>query len=131
MVRADLEQQLAARGYVSTDCSTADFRVSFRAALRDQIVEGRSDDNEGGGLTVYEWSPETGGHLWTSNTDETVNVEREGSLVVVIMAPKSDKVLWRGSASASLRSQATPEQRKERLAKVIQLIMAKFPPPAK
>jgi len=131
LVREDLQQELAARGYVSTDCPTADFRVSFRAALRDQIIEGRSDGGEGGGLTIYEWNPETGGRLWTSSSDATVNLEREGALVVLIMSPKSDRVLWRGSASANLRSQVTPQQRKERLAKVIQMIMAKFPPPAK
>ena len=129
LVREDLRQQLAARGYVSTDCPTADFRVSFRAALHDQVVEGRSEGDEGGGLTIYEWNPETGGRLWTSSSDATVNVEREGAVVILIMSPTSDRVLWRGSAAANLRSQVAPQQRRERLAKVIQMIMAKFPPP--
>jgi hypothetical protein len=129
LVREDVEQRLASRGYVSTDCPNADFRVSFRAALQDQVVEGRSDNGEGGGLTIYEWSPETGGRLWTSSSDETVNVEREGSLIVLILSPKTDRVLWRGSVSANLRSQVSPQQRKERLAKAIQMVMEKFPPP--
>jgi hypothetical protein len=129
IVRQDVEQRLATRGYVSTDCPTADFRVTFHAALQDQVVERRSDD--GGGLTIYEWNPESGGHLWTSDSNESVNLEREGSLIILILAPKSDKVLWRGSVSANLRSQVSPQQRKERLAKAIEMVMEKFPPPTK
>jgi hypothetical protein len=131
LVREDVEQQLHAHGFVSTDCAAADFQVTFRAALRDRIAEGRSPDDEGGGVTVYEYNPETGGQWWTSRSGGTVNVEREGSLIILVMQPKTGKVIWNGSASASLRSQATPEQRKQRLEKVVSQIMQQFPPTAK
>jgi hypothetical protein len=128
VVRENVEQQLHARGFVSTDCANADFRVSFRAALRDRVVEGRQSGDDGGGLTVYEYSPETGGRWWTSSSSTTVNVERDGSLIVLIMDPKTQRVLWNGSASANLRAQATPDQRKQRLQKAIDLVMQQFPP---
>jgi hypothetical protein len=130
LVRQDVEQLLHARGFVSTDCAAADFRVSFRAALRDRITEGRSPDDEGG-VTVYEYNSETGGQWWTSRPAGTVNVEREGSLVILIMEPKTNKVIWNGSVAANLRAQATPEQRRQRLEKVVELIMQQFPPTAK
>jgi hypothetical protein len=132
VVREDVQQQLHSRGFTSTDCATADFQVSFRAALRDRIVEGRDPgDDGGGGVTIYEYNSETGGQWWTSRSPGSVNVEREGSLIILIINPKTQRVLWNGSAMASLRSQVSPQQRKERLAKVIQQIMEQFPPTAK
>jgi hypothetical protein len=129
-VREDVEQQLHTLGFVSTDCSNADFQVSFRAALRDRIVEGRKPDSDGGGIAIYEYNPETGGQWWASSSDTTVNVEREGSLIITILDPKTSRVLWNGSVSAKLKSQATQAQRKQRLEKVVRLILEKFPPPA-
>ena len=115
---------------MSTDCATADFHVSFRAALRDRIVQSRDPGDDGGGVAIYEYNPETGGRWWTSSSDATVNVEREGSLIVVILEPKTGRVLWNGSVSANLRSQATTAQRKQRLEKAVRLILEKFPPSA-
>ena len=48
LVREDVQRQLNSQGFVSTDCAMADFQVSFRAALRDRIVEGRNPDEDGG-----------------------------------------------------------------------------------
>ena len=56
-------------------------------------------------------------------------MEREGSLIIVILEPKTGRVLWNGSVLANLRSQATTAQRKQRLEKVVRLILEKFPPP--
>jgi len=130
LVREEVQQQLNSRGFVSTDCATADFQVSFRAALRDRIVEGRNPDEGGGGVAIYEYNSETGGQWWTSSSDTTVNLEREGSLILLILEPKTGRVLWNGSVSANLRSQATTTQRKQRLEKVVRLILEKFPPSA-
>ena len=129
IVHEDVDQQLHARGFVSTDCATADFQVNFRAALRDRIVEGRSPgDDGGGGLTIYEWNSETGGQLWTSRPPGEVNVERGGSLIILIMDPKTQRVMWNSTAMANLRNEATPQQRRERLATVIKTMMQNFPP---
>jgi hypothetical protein len=130
LVREDIQQQLVAKGFQMTDCATADFYVSFRAALRDSIIEGQKDPDEGGySVAVYEYSSETGGQWFTSSTDTTVNVQRDGSLIIVILDPKSNRVLWNGTVSAHLRSQVTQEQRKQRLQNVVRLILDKFPPP--
>src|SRR5712671_4512281 len=104
LVREDIEQHLLAKGYVSTDCAdnVADFRVSFRVALRDSLVQGRSEDYGQGGVAIYEYNSETGGQWFTSPSERTVNVQREGSLIILIMDPKSDHVLWNGSLSTNL-----------------------------
>ncbi len=129
LVREDIQQQLTAKGFQQADCATADFHVSFRAALSDSIIEGRKDDDEGGAtVVVYEYNPDTGGQWFSSSTDRAVNVQRDGSLIIVILDPKSNRVLWNGTVSAHLRSQATMEQRKQRLQNVVRLILDKFPP---
>jgi hypothetical protein len=129
LVKNVLESGLTAKGFRSSDCDSADFQITFRPALKDRSVRPASFDNEKAGVTVYEYSPSTGGRLWTSSSDAMLYDEREGSLVVEILHPKTHRVLWKGVASANLKSQATDAQREQRVRTAVHMIMDRFPPP--
>jgi len=73
---------------VSTRLRTAD-SVSFRARCATASLRAAIPNEDVAGVAIYEYNPETGGRWWTSSSDATVNVEREGFLIIVILEPKT------------------------------------------
>ena len=130
LVQNNVVTQLTAKGFRQSDCATADFEITFHPALHDQFIDVPSLDRQQGGVTIYTYSPETGGQLWKSSSDTMLYDEREGSLVIAVLQPKTNRAIWKGVASAKLLSQATTAQREQRLQKAVAMIMEKFPPPA-
>jgi hypothetical protein len=129
LVQNNVVSQLTAKGFQQTDCAAADFQVTFHPALHDQFIETPSLDSQQGGVTIYTYSPETGGQLWKSSSDTMLYNEREGSLVIAIIQPKSRRAIWKGVASAKLLSQASVAQREQRVQTAVRMVMEKFPPP--
>jgi len=60
------------------------------------------------------------------STTSTYNY-KEGTLVIDAMNPKTQKIIWRGTASKELKKQETPKQRREFVNKIVKELMKKFP----
>ena len=130
LVQNAVTSQLTGKGFRLSDCAAADFQVTFRPALQDRFVQKRGLDQGWGGVTIYEYSPATGGHLYTSGASDTMLYEeREGALVIEILQPQSKRVIWKGLASAKLLSHATVAQREQRARTAVSMVMERFPPP--
>ena len=130
LMQEQVQAQLIAKGFTSTDCATADFQVSFRAALQDEIVENQRDPGYST-FAIYEYSSDTGGTWFTSSTGADVDVQRAGTLTIVITEAKTGRPLWHGAASANLRSQVSQSQRKQRIETIVRELIEKFPPAPK
>jgi hypothetical protein len=55
-------------------------------------------------------------------------VFEEGTLVLDVVDPKSDELIWRGVVQARIDDAAPPEARESRLNSAIQRLMKNFPP---
>jgi len=55
-------------------------------------------------------------------------VYEEGTMVLDFVDPETKELLWRGSATAMVKSVLTPEEQKSRINKVVSKILDKFPP---
>ena len=128
LVKNGVEAQLTAKGFRPSDCAAADFQVTFHPALHDQFVDAPNLGSQGG-LTIYTYSPETGGQLWKSSSDTMLAEERQGSLVIGILQPKTGRVIWKGVASAIVNNPGTMAQREQRIRTAVRMIMERFPPP--
>jgi len=64
------------------------------------------------------------GLYWTEQKTKS----HEGMLVVDVIDPASGKPIWRGRATAMLQKGTSPEQRSRNIARVVQKILAGFPP---
>jgi hypothetical protein len=52
----------------------------------------------------------------------------EGTLLIDFVRPKTNHMVWRGTAVTDLEKVKTPEEQTEFIEKAIHLILAKFPP---
>lgn len=126
LVRQDVEAQLQARGFQpGADCARADFQVTFTAALDEKFAETPDPSN----VAIYEYSPGSGGEWFTKSSGGSVKTSRVPSLVIKILQPGSNRVLWRTVASANLQPATSDAQRQQRIQNAVKLIMSKFPPP--
>jgi hypothetical protein len=126
IVRRDVTAQLSGRGFREVGCATADFRVTFTAALQESFSERPATANS----AIYEYIPGEGGEWFTSTSDTRVTYKRVPSLVIQMRRPGSDRVVWQGTASASLRRAVNQEQVGQRIQTAVRLILRQFPPPA-
>ena len=66
--------------------------------------------------------------MGASSTQTTVSHYKQGTLMIDIIDPTNDKLVWRGTADGRLSKNMKPEERRESLQKVINKILENFPP---
>ncbi|ROR94861.1 uncharacterized protein DUF4136 [Sinobacterium caligoides] len=64
----------------------------------------------------------------TGSTQTTVSNYKQGTLMIDFIDPKSNQLIWRGTADGRLDKDASPEERREALREVVDKILAQFPP---
>jgi Domain of unknown function (DUF4136) len=120
-IRSALEQELVARGCPKVE-SGGDFQVSFHTVIA-QKVESTSTSSAYG----YGWRH---GHVAAYAAPEVYSYE-EGTLIVDFIDPKSNHMIWRGTAGAVVDRQASPETREQRVKDAVQKLIALYPPKSK
>lgn len=113
-IKRAIDRQLQSKGWTRTESGDADAYVACQVA-----IEFRRE------LTVY------GGWGWYGGGGTTERLIDVGTLTLDIYDPKIQKLVWRGSATDTLRSKSTPEKRQARLDKAMTKLFKKFPPPKK
>ncbi|CAH0993286.1 hypothetical protein SIN8267_03434 [Sinobacterium norvegicum] len=66
--------------------------------------------------------------MGASNTQTTVRHYKQGTLMIDIIDPSTDKLVWRGTADGRLSKNMNPEERRKSLQKVVNKILDNFPP---
>jgi len=117
-IKRAVDAQLQAKGWKKLESSEADAYVAYQVA-----VQQRQELNY---YSNYGYSWRWGGS--TSAYTRTINV---GTLTIDIYDRAGKSLLWRGSASDTLRSKSTPEKRQKRLDKAAAKLLKEFPPGAK
>jgi hypothetical protein len=113
---------LAAKGYQKITSGTPDFWIGYQAAIQQKVSVMTLNNYYGYGPTrglssIDTWNPET-----------IATTYDEGTLVLDIADPKTNRPLWRGSAEGVVAEDRTPEQREQRINEAVAKILAKFPP---
>ncbi len=112
-IRIAIERQLAAQGFQKSAAGTPDFLVGYHATVREVTVSTFQD------FYRYRQAGGSGGPQ-----EAYVYGYEEGSLVLDIVEPTRQHLLWRGSASVAI----DPMQRKERFAEAVRQALERFPP---
>ncbi len=124
-VRSAVETALAARGFLKTDASSADFRVSWHGAIQKKLQVDSID---------HFYSPYGYGSLYRDpfvgarTRNSTVREYEEGTLIIDILDPVQHKLIWRGSGSDRLSSNPDPEKAGTRINEAVAIILKDFPP---
>ncbi len=120
-IRAALEKHLAARGFQRSGSGTPDFRVGYHAAVEDK-VDVRTINRS------YGYGPGWGAGRGLMTSDTYVRQYEQGTLILDMVDPRTNVLVWRGSAQAEVYSYSTPEQREARIDDAVGQILERFPP---
>lgn len=120
-VRRAVDAQLAARGYPEVSADEADFLVTYHAALESKLDVDTIYRTYGYG---YGWGRGYG----PAEVDTVVRQYEQGTLLLDFVDPKTRKLIWRGSASAEITPDSTPEKRQERINEAVARMLERFPP---
>lgn len=110
-VRESVDAELVAKGFVPSRAEP-DFEVTVRGG----IVE--IDE-----LANWPYRPR-----WARGNE--VYRYREGTLIIDVIDPVENHVVWRGFGQTVLDHDPTPESRAERIDSTVRAILSRFPPPA-
>lgn len=118
-VRAVVERELAAKGYRKVDGGTPSFHVAYHVYVHRETLPARNP------VVGYSYS------WWAARGAVNPPQYDEGSLLLDIVDPQTNALMWRGWASGTVQWKASPKERAARVDKGIADLLAKFPPPAK
>ena len=115
---AAVEAQLKAKGYVPAE-GQPDFLVATHVGRQSKIQ-------------VTEWGYGYGPRAaWYGGGGVDVYQYEEGSLIVDIVDARTKQLAWRGTATAVIDPDATPEERTERINEAVSKVFEDFPPQKK
>jgi len=117
LIRA-LEADLQSKGYTKSTKEEADLIVTFHTNVENKTSI--DTDYQMIGYAGYRY----GGSMVA--TTRTYNYKK-GTLIIDLLNPKDEKIVWRGMATDILKEHKTPQERTEYLNKVVKKTMASFP----
>jgi hypothetical protein len=119
-IRSAVDRTLAGKGIRQVEVSQADFLVNYYVNLEQKI---RVD-------TVPTTSYGYGYGGWYGGTASETRVQQyeEGTLILDVVDPEKDELLWRGSGSTRVSKKTSPEAREKKIDEIVSKLLESFPP---
>ena len=127
-IKDAIDQELTIKELLIQDKGDVDFYVNF-SVTTNQRVDIENYNTYSGAAPGYNWNRDTGlqKSIYTEQKTELVYY-REGSLVIDIIDPSSDKLIWRGVAKKNLNEELSKGQREKLINQAVSAVLADFPP---
>jgi hypothetical protein len=119
-VRAAVERELQAKGFVLETQADPDFLVTYYPVVQERRY--RTTTRVGWG---WGYRPFYGG---VGTSVSQVHKYKEGTIVIEIVDFKTNQMIWQGAAAGALTGLDTPEDADEVVPRAVRDILAKFPP---
>ncbi len=128
-VRANVNRELAAKGYVQQTVATADFLVSYYVSIEDKTgKEYVSGPIYSAYAMTYQDGEMNSAAVRNPNAVSYPNIYRAGTVLLRITNPQTKTSAWHGIAQARLADNSSLTQKQQRLKNAIHLILDNFPP---
>ncbi len=116
-----IHTQFEAKGYTKAERSNAEIYIVFHTDVRNKtkIVQ----DYQYVGMSPYRYRY---GGMMAVPTTRAYNYD-EGKLLIDVLNPKDDKIVWRGIATDSIKDYDTPQERTDYINKVIATVLKSLP----
>jgi hypothetical protein len=118
-VKAAVDQELVAKGYLQPDSADPDFLVTCYPVYKDRQTQSGHHVGIGLGIGPFRIGTGTGGKE---------QIIKEGSIVLEISGFKSRQLLWRANAEGVLTDLNNPQDADEAVNRSIRKMLEKFPP---
>lgn len=122
-IREAVERLLQDKGFVLSTDKEPSFLVRYQYDLRRQI----ESDGAGGGIGFGVGSYGRHGGI-AVGTGNNVREYDEGALVIDMLDPDSEVLLWRGTGTQRFMEYDNPEKSIEDINALVEKILAQFPP---
>jgi hypothetical protein len=122
-IRAAVEQDLIAKGFVKVDKADADFWVAYFMNFQQRIDGSGSTISFGLGTGS---GGRAGGVGWSSGS--TISDYEEAQLMIDILNPANQQMIWRGQGERRAYSGSNPEKITSLVNDAVVRILKKFPP---
>lgn len=121
-VRAAVEKELQAKGFVMETKADPDFLVTYYPVVRERRARTTTHLGMGWGWGYRPFY----GRVGTSVSE--VHTYKEGTIVIEIVDFKSNQLIWQGAAAGALTGLDNPADADEVVPRAVRDILAKFPP---
>ncbi len=121
-VRAALERELRAKGFLLETTADPDFLVTYYPIVQERKVRTTTHARLGMGWGFRRFY----GRVGVSTSQ--VHRHQEGTIVIEILDFKTNQMVWQGAAAGALTGLDNPEDADEGVQKAVRDILARFPP---
>ena len=124
-LKAAIDRELKARGWVEAPADSADVQVAYFAALTTNIHQSFLGEHYG---YITGWGSPVPAAIAPSTS---FNVIERGTVVVDIVVRASKRAIWRGTATTKIHQEHTLEKRVDRINEGAARMFSQFPIKAK
>jgi hypothetical protein len=120
-----INTQLAARGLVAAPKDQAEVWISYHVVTQDRTkVSSYNSMNSYGGYGHGYGSYYGGG--WGTSSDVRVRQYTNGTLLIDLISPKTNKTVWRGTGTANISTKRTSDEKIELVDSYVAAIIEKM-----
>jgi len=120
-IQSSIENTLAEKGYPKAMSGRPDFLVAYHIAIQQKLDA----------QTIYTGYGPYRGWYGMGGAQTVVDQYDVGTLLVDVIDPGTNDVIWRGTAQSRLQELKTPEERQARIQDAVNRVLEQFPPPKK
>ena len=121
-VRADIDENLQAKGLRSVDAAQADLLVTYHLSV---AVTGHTSSSVSIGVGSFGPHSSVGLSVGAPVGGRAI---KEGTLVIDLIDAKTKALVWQGSTSRKVSRSPTPEKTNAKIDEAVGEILAKYPP---
>ena len=132
-IRSTIEQRLQLQNFTKSTADAVDFLVNYSIVVEDK-TDIRTYNNYNGMYPGYAYRAGYGyygrgsGVGYSSGSETQVTHYQQGTLIIDIINPKTDQLMWRGSADGRLPKESDKNERDALTQKYVSKILSNFPP---
>ncbi len=127
-IRNAIDNELLAKGFQKQASGATDFKVSYQAMIETKTVETIIDPPYMAPSAADIRSGDFHNDWAFAGKTAFVDEYDEGTVLVDIVNPKTNQLIWRGTGKATVLENASPEKREARINEGIKKILSQFPP---
>ncbi len=129
-IRSTIDQQLQKQHYIKQNEGTVDFWVNYSVVLEDRVDIRTYNNYNGMSPGFYGYRAGFGYHRGAFNTGSNTQVThfKQGTLIIDIINPETDQLMWRGFADGRLPKNSDKAERDTLAQQYVAKILSKFPP---
>lgn len=132
-IRAEINAELQQKGYIKVDSGPVDFWINYSVVVKEK-ADIRTYNNYNGMYPGYGYGRPYGYYgggmamSYSTGSNTEVTYYNQGTLLIDILNPATDQLMWRGAADGRL-PKSSDRKKSDKLVKAyVSKILSDFPP---